>query len=601
MTRLSNSRIESFMGDVLPLWLICDDENPETADIKWSYSGEACSIRCFDAEEYGSRRGVLVRFSEIGTGTVTAEYKGEKYTAEIIVRERKRAGDGAKLDYFFGELHNHTSAIHKRAEFAERTTGFKHEHVAYIKNENIMDFAVITDHSDVDTERDFLNGFIAISEAQPMKTVILPGSESEVKHKEIDRFGLPVRHSGEVVLLNTDNYSYVESWEQLLDDIKNSPLPIGMFPHPQVLGSGGTGIWNFNFKKIPEAVKSLMRLIEMGDGSDRKQNLLHEHSYSDALDAGFKVSPACSSDSHGSIWGFFSCPGKTVVMAEERSKEAIIDALLENRAYATESGNVKLGYTVNGLRAPCVLPCDVTEYSFKVSLDYFREDKTSHPVYCQLISDGGRELMRVDCKGADSFEFSVSSESARWFYLRLVDERGRKTWSCPVWCGRAFDKLPETELSEIRKFHFTAYDEVSGTDVGTLLTKDITRVWHSEKSTASIIIDITDAKRVSAIGVYIPRLDRERVFAEHTAQAHVYKSYPLAYRVSTSTNCHDFEVCCEGKIRYFTGEEIIRFPERICRAVKLEILSTVGSESGYERYRDSGLQIAELSLFEDKK
>ena len=115
------------------------------------------------------------------------------------------------------------------------------------------------------------------------------------------------------------------------------------------------------------------------------------------------------------------------------------------------------------------------------------------------------------------------------------------------------------------------------------------------------MIDITDARRVSAIGVYTPRLDRERVFAEHIAQSHVYKSYPSAYRVSTSVNGYDFEVVAEGRIRYFTGEEIIRFPERICRAVKLEILSTVGSESGYECYRDSGLQIAELSLFEDKK
>ena len=601
MARLSQCEIESFVGDVLPLWLIDGDKNLDSADIRWSVCGDACSLRTFDSEEYGTRRGVLVRFLKIGAATVTAEYDGNTYTAKITVRERRVAKEGAELNYYFGELHNHTSGIHKRKAFAERTSGFKHDHVNYIKNENLMDFAVITDHGDVDTERDFLNGFIAIAEGEPMKTVIIPGSESEVNYKVSDRFGITLRHSGEVVLFNTDNYSAAYSWDELLDDIKNAPLPIGMFPHPQVLGSGGTGIWNFDFANIatPE-LKGLMRMIEMGDGSDRKQNLLHEYSYSDALDAGFRVSPACSSDSHGPIWGYYSCPGKTVVMAEERSKEAIIDAMLSNRVYATESGNVKLKYTVNGKVAPCELPASENTYRFAVELDYFKPDDTSVPVYCQLISDGGMELLRVECEGRDRFDFEVTSDTARWFYLRLVDSRGRKTWSCPTWCGRHFDEPTGAELSHVRKFHFTAYDEVSGSDVGMLLTEDLDKIWQSEKSTASIIIDATGPIKASALGLYTPRIDREAVFAAHTAQAHVYKSYVSRYRISTSLNGYDFEVACEGRIRYFTGEEIIRFPERICRFIKLEVLSTVGSECGYERYCDSGVQIAELSVFNNK-
>ncbi len=44
---------------------------------------------------------------------------------------------------------------------------------------------------------------------------------------------------------------------------------------------------------------AMMRGIEMGNGADRKENLLHEYAYSAALDASFRLSTTCSSDSHG--------------------------------------------------------------------------------------------------------------------------------------------------------------------------------------------------------------------------------------------------------------------------------------------------------------
>ena len=167
----------------------------------------------------------------------------------------------------------------------------------------------------------------------------------------------------------------------------------------------------FYKNNTPEMLR-LMRGVEMGDGSERQQNLIHEYAYSAALDYGFRVSTTCSSDSHGAKsadptgpkWGYKRFPGKTIIMAKEKSREAFIDALRHNRFYGCESGNIKLRYTVNGKTAPCDL--DMTDsYSFHVELSYFKDDETTKPTNCRVISDGGEVLLEFNNIDFSSFDF----------------------------------------------------------------------------------------------------------------------------------------------------------------------------------------------------
>jgi hypothetical protein len=60
-------------------------------------------------------------------------------------------------------------------------------------------------------------------------------------------------------------------------------------------------------------------------------------------------------------------------MAYEKSKEAFLDALFARRFYATESGNVRVDYTVNGMRGASDLPLTDT-YRFHVSATLFHDD-----------------------------------------------------------------------------------------------------------------------------------------------------------------------------------------------------------------------------------
>ena len=244
----------------------------------------------------------------------------------------------------------------------------------------------------------------------------------------------------------------------------------------------------------------------MGDGSERQQNLIHEYSYSVALDNGFKVSTTCSSDSHGAKsdnpngpkWGYKRFPGKTVIMAKEKSREAFVDALRHNRFYGCESGNLKLRYTVNGKAAPAEL--DITSnYKFHVDISYFKEDETTKPISCRVVSDGGKTLLELSDIDFSSFDFEIASDTAHYFYLRFVDECGRRTWSYPVWTGREFIKKSSPDLCEIDLTGATATDILTGNDAARLINRDVNDFWESGSNEACVVIDLKQEQKISAL------------------------------------------------------------------------------------------------------
>ena len=108
----------------------------------------------------------------------------------------RRATSEEATRYYLGDMHTHTSWIHAHDLFAERTVDFPEDYLSEIKKENLLDFAVISDHAETLNDRDFLRSFIATEEADAMRTLIFPGAESEVVYIEKNRFGISVRKSG---------------------------------------------------------------------------------------------------------------------------------------------------------------------------------------------------------------------------------------------------------------------------------------------------------------------------------------------------------------------------------------------------------------------
>lgn len=590
--KLSKTKIDSYVGNVLPLWLISDSDI-ENADIKWSTLGDAVSIRSFaDDEERPFTYGVLLRFDRVGKSTVTAVFNGEKFRCEISVREMKKASSDDELNYYRGDLHTHTTGIHKHALFVNRTEEFQSEMVNFIKEEGLMDFGVMTDHADVSSNYEYFRCYTTAEEAEPMRTVLFPGCESDNIIMKNDMVGREYRAAGEVVIINADYNKTLYGWDDLVETYKQAPCPIGIFAHPV------QARWRFEFERYGhnKDIVNFMRFVEMGDGTDTSCRVLHEHALSEALDAGFRVTSSCSSDGHRQ-WGFKSFPGKTIIMAPERSKEAFTDAILNNRAYASDTGNVKVKLCVNGKCAPCDLAlCD--KYSFDVGLSYFENDESTKIVKCQVISDYGKTVYERCALTQDSLHFEIESSTARYFFLRLIDKEGRRTFSPPVWCGREFDEFKEPSIVGIKSEDFCAYDAVSGKDASALLNFDVLNPWENGEKTASITVDMKNEQKISTLA-YIHPTHPQKDLADVHGRARFHAKFPRRYRISTSTDGVNYVTRAEGGFRTYVGEELIRFDECDARYLRFDVLSTVGLEYERPAYVNATLHFGGLMFFKN--
>ncbi|MBE6645527.1 MAG: discoidin domain-containing protein [Ruminococcaceae bacterium] len=597
-TKLSAEIITSFVGDVLPLWLVSDGDL-KFANISWSVKGDAVKMKkCGGCFHGAFSYGVFLTFVKAGEACVKACCDGVEYVCNIKSSKRKRISSEEAVNYYLGDFHSHTTREHIHDKFLAENGASQAEYVNFIKSENLRDVAVITDHSETIDLENFFRGFAEYELAKPMCPIVYPGCENEVMFEERDRFGRAHRASGELIVINADNFCQAKTYPEFFSAFEESPFAIGIFAHPHVVGISTMGVWDYKprYQYVNE-FRNLIKYIEVlnSPGTGLGTNILHEYVYSDALDAGCRVSTICGSDQHGD-WYFDGYMGKTVIMAPEKTREAITDALLNLRAYACESENIKLRYSVNGRVAPCDLEPE-SKYRFNVKIGYFRDDNSTRPVRCELISDGGRTIKTVEDVDFDDFSFEIESDTARWFYLRFVDSEGRRTWSPPVFSGREYDLFTNDGLTPIDRSEFTVTDE-KGSDTFALNDGDTYTEWSAEGGCASLTVDMGRERRVSALGCYAVLLNIQELRARGIPTALAASSFPVDYRISVSRDGAEYECVKEGLFRSFAGEDIVRFDSKFARFIKLEILSTTGTRYGKPPYSEMPLKIAEISVFE---
>lgn len=603
---LSKNTVTSYRGDVLPLHLGFDGERHKElakADIKWESDSDAVAIRTFSGDDPTCfNNGVLLVLKKVGCANVTATLDGVCYACRVTVRQPLSAASDGKLNFYRGDLHNHTTRIHDHDEYVSRSSEFQSEFISQIKGEGLLDFCAMSDHAIVLNHTDFFRNFTETEKAEPSPVVFLPGAESEVNVLEADRFGVLHKNSGEIVTLNTDGYCTTDSWQSFCQSISTSPAPIAIFAHPCTVGIGIKGIWNFCYHSIntPELINTF-RGIETINGRADHENLMHEFNYSPALDSGFRVSPVASSDAHGPARGFNFMKPKTVILAPEKSREAFVDALRNNRFYATESGNVKLFYSVNGKAAPADLDL-CTDYRFHVELSCFEDAPETFPTQCRVISDGGKTLLSFNVT-AESFDFEIKSNTARYFYLRFTDGEGRRTWSCPVWTGRSFDEYVEPKLTPIDLGDAAVTDALTGEDASAATDGNVYNPWEGQSGKASILIDMKQAKKVSAVGFYPLIVEKPSRKKDPEAWA-VWREdqytpkLPTEFAIYTSTDGKDFHKKTDGILRVFGGETIVEFETTSARYVRVDVLSTVGADSLPHLYGNAKCTVGNVSLFE---
>ena len=266
MLALSKNSITSFCGNIVPLHLGFDGEEHDRlskADIKWESDSDAVAIRSFEGDdEMSFNNGVLLILRKVGEANVTAALDGVSYTCTVRVEEAEKASSEDALEYFIGDLHDHTTKIHNHNAFINRTSEFQHEYINYVKEEGLLDFSILSDHGVVLNDTDFFRNFTEVEKAEPSSVIFFPGAESEVSVKEKDRFDILHKYSGEIVSFNTCGYADAKCWQTFYDIVKEAPEPVCIFAHPQIIGFSTPGVWNFRYEKnnTPEMLRVMRSL-----------------------------------------------------------------------------------------------------------------------------------------------------------------------------------------------------------------------------------------------------------------------------------------------------------------------------------------------------
>lgn len=587
---LSKNEISSFVGDIRTLSISGAED---LSAVLWTTSDpEIVKIREF--EDY--KKGVLVTLLKEGNAVISAALGTETVKCSVAVRPGQQADPNGEFNYYMGDFHAHTSEIHLRDKFKERVGESADDMVSKVRKEGKFDFFTISDHECLLDGEEVFSVYEAAEKNQTDDFVAFPGIEAQLDIDSTDRYGLPRRDSGEVVTINPQGTTGAKTWEEFVEKIQPSPYTIASLAHPQVLGYSRYGIWNF---KLAEQSKPFMRdivhMVEMGQGNYadgkllREWNLVGERIYSVALDCGYKVGPNCSSDSHGPVWGTESYPGRTIILAPQKSKELFLDALKNARVYASENGNTKVFYTVNGKQAANTLAL-TNDYEFYIHIEPFRKpcEKISH---IDIVSDYGLTVWSSDFDSETvDIRVKLHSETARYFFIRIFSEKGLRTWSAPIWTGRAFDEcpLPAFEGKPIDKRCWSVQSD-SGADPESVINGDPNTPWKTDGTSATLTIDMKQIETICGFGYY-PHIPER---GESGGYAHYISDYE--YYVSVD-NVH-YEKVSSGMYREFGGEQIVRIKPVEARWVRLNVLSTTGSASRKPGYTDKEVRIGELAVY----
>ena len=216
------------------------------------------------------------------------------------------------------------------------------------------------------------------------------------------------------------------------ETLKTQPQSISQFNHP------GTTFGDFvDFGFYDEEIDQLITLVEVGNGDGPIRSSAHFPSYeyyTRALDKGWHVAPTNNQDNHKGLWGNANT-ARTVIEAEELTRDSLYEAIRERRVYSTEDENLHISYELNGATMGSILS---EQDSAEVYIKVMDPDAGDTIDKIQLITDGGRVAHEITNVDATEKEWTLSFEpeaSSTYYYVKVTQNDLDIAVTAPVWIG----------------------------------------------------------------------------------------------------------------------------------------------------------------------
>ena len=208
--------------------------------------------------------------------------------------------------------------------------------------------------------------------------------------------------------------------------------------HPALYGAQGGPLVNFfDFGYWTEKRDRAINQIEVWNED------VYEWAYIEALDAGWHVLPAANSDTHDPNW-VTGCDVRTVLLAQEKTRAALLEAMEESRGYATEDKNLEIRYTLDGAVMGSTLAKAAGDDGYVARVDVYDPDGAKDAVrLIELVADGGEVVASKAFDGANvTWVQALPKSGASFYWVRVTTasgfwgNEGVTAWTAPVWTGR---------------------------------------------------------------------------------------------------------------------------------------------------------------------
>ena len=334
---------------------------------------------------------------------------------------------------YFGQLHSHTNLSDGAGSIDDAYT--------HAREKAKVDFLAVTDHSnsfDNDTQANIADG--------SMSTKWQTGLNAADKYNEDHKFTAIYAYemtwsagTGKYGHMNTFNTEGFETrtnsamnLRNYYETLKTQPQSISQFNHP------GTTFGDFvDFGFYDEEIDQLITLVEVGNGDGPIRSSAHFPSYeyyTRALDKGWHVAPTNNQDNHKGLWGNANT-ARTVIEAEELTRDSLYEAIRERRVYSTEDENLHISYELNGATMGSILS---EQDSAEVYIKVMDPDAGDTIDKIQLITDGGRVAHEITNVDATEKEWTLSFEpeaSSTYYYVKVTQNDLDIAVTAPVWIG----------------------------------------------------------------------------------------------------------------------------------------------------------------------
>jgi len=220
------------------------------------------------------------------------------------------------------------------------------------------------------------------------------------------------------------------------DWLSQQPDAVGQFNHPLYVSD------NFmDYEYYSEIRDVNMGVIEAYNWE------YYDPSYEMALDAGWHVMPSANSDTHDADW-IIGHEMRTVLLAEELTRDCLYDAMRACRGYATLDKNLRVEFTLDGAVMGSNLSDPDGSYTAWIRIvdpDGATQEGAAFDeiTLVEIVTDGGVVIASLPTSGTEvEWTVTLDSPDSRYFFVRVTtasplneDAPGVTAWTAPVWTG----------------------------------------------------------------------------------------------------------------------------------------------------------------------